>query len=93
MKKLPDYVRRSPIVCYIFGVLYFIAYLGLGAFDMSLQHYSGDQTHQVLALKLRTVLDGLHYSFFIVSSGIFLHLQIAIWELVLKRTTDLEAAE
>ena len=95
MTALPDHITRAPLLSYVLGALIFVGYLGVGMFDIAIQNQYGDARNPlVLALRFRTVLDALNYSFFFVTTGIFLQVQIAIWQAVVDRqTTAGEAAE
>ena len=86
MSQLPDYVLRSPALCYVLGALIFVGYIGLGTYDLAQQVQSVfEPSPQLLAMRLRTILDALNYSFFFVTTGIFLKVQIAIWQAVIAK--------
>jgi hypothetical protein len=85
MTALPDHITRAP----------FLSDLGVGMFDIAIQNQYGDGSNPlILSLRLRTLLDALNYSFFFVTTGVFLQVQIGIWQAVVGRQTSAgEAAE
>ena len=93
MTPFPDYVMKSPRLCYALGLIIFLGYVGVGTYESYLQNqYAVDGNPLILVTRLRLVLDALNYSFFFVTTGIFLHIQIAIWQGVVNRQPDVKEA-
>jgi hypothetical protein len=93
MNSLPNYVVRAPQILYVAALVMFCATVAVETYDLSVMRSyavgadASDPT--VLLARLRAVYNATREAIYIASSGLLMHVMLAIW----SRLGAKEAAE
>ncbi len=77
--RLPRWILRSPQAFYVAAVLMFFAYSTLGFYDVQEAAFQYGSGEAVQLATLRVLLDSIREALYLLGTGVWLHVMLAIW--------------